>query len=53
MLDLEDHLIMADYFQGIFQSIIPILVLGKRRREDIDIVEAQQVLNKSAIKGTI
>jgi hypothetical protein len=40
MLDLEDDLIMAEYFQGLFQSTIPISVLGKRRREEIDITEA-------------
>jgi hypothetical protein len=40
ILDLEDDLIMAEYFQGLFQSIIPILVLGKRRREEINITEA-------------
>jgi hypothetical protein len=48
MLDLEDDLIMAEYFQGIFQSTIPKSVLGKRRRGDINVVEAQQVINESA-----
>jgi len=49
MLDLEDDLIMAEYFQGLFQSTIPISVLGKRRREEIDITEAQQVINEGII----
>jgi hypothetical protein len=49
MLDLEDDLIMAEYFQGLFQSTIPISVLGKRRREEIDITEAQQVINEDII----
>jgi len=49
MLDLEDDLIMAEYFQGLFQSTIPVSVLGKRRREDIDITEAQQVINEDII----
>ena len=40
MLDLEDDLIIAEYFQGLFQSTIPISVLGKRRREDINITKA-------------
>ena len=40
MLDLEDDLMMAEHFQGLFQSIIPISVLGKRRREEIDITKA-------------
>jgi hypothetical protein len=46
MLDLEDNLMMAEHFQGIFQSTIPELVLGKRRREDIDVIEAQRELNQ-------
>jgi hypothetical protein len=49
MLDLEDDLMMAEYFQGLFQSTIPISVLGKRRREEIDITEAQQVINEDII----
>jgi uncharacterized protein YabN with tetrapyrrole methylase and pyrophosphatase domain len=55
ILDLEDDLIIAEYFQRIFQSTIPKSVLGKRRREDIDVVKAQQVINKSAeaIKSTV
>jgi hypothetical protein len=40
ILDLEDDLIIAEYFQGLFQSTIPVSVLGKRRREDIDITKA-------------
>ena len=49
ILDLEDDLMMAEYFQGLFQSTIPISVLGKRRREEIDITEAQQVINEDII----
>jgi hypothetical protein len=49
ILDLEDDLMMAEYFQGLFQSTIPVSVLGKRRREDIDITEAQQVINEVII----
>jgi hypothetical protein len=45
MLDLEDDLLMAEHFQGLFQSTIPESVLGKRRREEIDVIEAQEVLN--------
>jgi hypothetical protein len=49
MLNLENDLIIAEYFQGLFQSTIPISVLGKRRREEINITEAQQVINEDII----
>jgi hypothetical protein len=49
ILNLEDNLIIAEYFQSLFQSTIPVSMLGKRRREDIDITKAQQVINEDII----